>query len=302
MIVSLAGLLKASDWFVDSAEKIGLALGISPFIIGVTIIAFGTSLPELAASIAAVFDNESSLVLANALGSNITNVTLILSLVAIIGGGIVFEKDMMSIDIPLLITSAALLCFVLYDLHISIFDAFLLLGGLAIFLIYSFKGDENSERKVKEKVNIRYYLLVLVSGVMIYFGAKYTIFGITKLSEIAEIDPDLIGLTLLALGTSLPELIVSITAARKGSTEIAIGNVLGSNIFNTYAVVGIPAFFGDIEVSQNIMGFSLPLMVTITLLLAFMCFSKKISRWEGWMLLLFYVFYFGQLLTNAGFF
>lgn len=299
LVVSLAGLLKASDWFVGSAEKIGLSLGISPFIIGVTIVAFGTSLPELASSIAAVFDGESSIVIGNVLGSNITNITLILSLVAIVSGKIVFQKDVMNIDMPLLITSAALLCFVVYDQEVSIFDAVLLLVGLVIFLIYSFKGDEEEKAERTEKVGIQVYGLLIVAGAMVYFGADYTIFAVTGLSKIAGIDPEIIALSLVALGTSLPELIVSITAARKGRNEIAVGNVLGSNIFNTYAVMGIPSFFGELEISDTALSFSLPFMVVITLLFAFMCLSKRISKWEGWMLLLLYVFFVGQLLKDV---
>ncbi|MEM0991418.1 MAG: calcium/sodium antiporter [Bacteroidota bacterium] len=305
LVVSLAGLLKASDWFVDSAEKIGLSFGISPFIIGVTIIAFGTSLPELASSIAAMYDGKSSIVIGNVLGSNITNITLILGIVSVVGGSInlgrdVMGKDVMNIDIPLLITSAGLLWFIVYDREVSIFDAILLLLALVIFLAYSFKSDENEKKdKQKEKASAKSYFLLLLAGIGVYFGAEYTIFAIDNLSQLAGVDPSIIALSVLALGTSLPELIVSITAARKGSTELAVGNVLGSNIFNTYAVMGIPAFFGDIEITDNAINFSLPFMVTITLIFALMCLTKKISRWEGLMLLLLYTFFIGQLLSKV---
>lgn len=298
-VVSLTLLLKASDWFVVAAEKIGLSFGISPFIIGVTIVAFGTSLPELAASIAGVLDGESSVVLGNVLGSNITNVTLILGVVAVVGGTIHFQKDVMKVDMPLLITSAALLYFVVYDRRVSYFDAILLLIALIIFLAYSFKGQEEEKGERTPKVGIKTYLLVVVAGILVFVGAKYTIFAVTKLSEIAQIDPDIIALSLIALGTSLPELIVSVTAARKGRTEIAVGNVLGSNVFNTYAVMGIPRFFGELEITETALDFSLPFMVVITLLFAFMCLSKSISRWEGMLLLLLYVYFVGELLKNA---
>ncbi|MEM9888917.1 MAG: calcium/sodium antiporter [Bacteroidota bacterium] len=299
LVISLSALLKASSWFVDSAEKIGLSFGISPFIIGVTIIAFGTSLPELASSIAAMYEDESSIVIGNVLGSNITNITLILGVVAVVGGTIHFTKDVMNIDMPLLLTSAGLLCFVVYDKNVSIFDAALLLVALVIFLAYSFKSDDEEKLESTEKASIKSYLLLLVAGVGVYFGAEYTILAVTSLSKIAGVDPEIIALSVVALGTSLPELIVSVTAARKGRTEIAVGNVLGSNIFNTYAVMGIPAFFGELEITDNALGFSLPFMTVITVIFAFMCLSKKISRWEGMMLLLLYVFFIGQLMKDV---
>ncbi|MEM1325637.1 MAG: calcium/sodium antiporter [Bacteroidota bacterium] len=300
LIVSLAVLLKASDWFVAAAERIGLSFGISPFIIGVTIVAFGTSLPELASSIAAVLDNESSIVLGNVLGSNITNVTLILGVVAVVGGTIHFRKDVMNIDMPLLLTSAALLTFTIYDRVLSLFDAFLLLSGLVIFLVYSFRSkDEEEAEEERPKVTFKSYLIVIAASALVFFGAKYTIFAVSELAARADISPEVIALSVIALGTSLPELIVSITAARKGRTEIAVGNVLGSNIFNTYAVMGIPPFFGQVEITESALQFSLPFMIVITLLLAFMCLSKKISRWEGMMLLLFYAYFVSELLKDA---
>ena len=138
-IASLATLLKASDWFVDSAEAIGLSLGISPFIIGVTIVAFGTSLPELATSIASVFAGESEIVIGNVVGSNITNIALVLGLTAVVVKKIEIENDLWLIDMTFLWASAFLLWFVLYDLQLNTFECILLLLGLALFLTYSFK-------------------------------------------------------------------------------------------------------------------------------------------------------------------
>jgi len=298
-VVSLAVLLKASDWFVDAAERIGLSLGIPPFVIGVTIIAFGTSLPELASSIAAVVSGESEIVIGNAVGSNITNIALILGFVAIVGSKIELEKDLMKIDMPLLLGSAALLWFIVNDRQVSLLEAIILLAGLVIFLAYSFQDDENARGEKLVKTNWRDVVQLIAGGALVYFGANYTIFGISELSAVAGIDPEIIALSLVALGTSLPELIVSIAAARKGQTEIAVGNVIGSNIFNTYAVVAIPSFFGALKIPENVISFSLPFMIALTGLLAIMCLSHKISRWEGWMLFLLYCFFAVELFKNA---
>ncbi len=294
--VSLFALLKASDFFVDAAEKIGLSLGIPPFIIGVTIVAFGTSLPELASSIEAVLMNDSKIVIGNVVGSNIANIALVLGLVAVVGKQVKVNEHIMNVDIPILVTSAFLLWFVVYDQHVSYVEAFLLLAALAIFLIYSLNNDDGEETE-KTKVGWQSIAILLVAGVVIKFSAEYTIISISKLSELMGIGSEVIAQSFVALGTSLPEVFVSMAAIRKGKTDMAVGNILGSNIFNTYAVIGIPAFVGNLVIPENMLNFGLPYMVALTLIFAVMCISKKISRWEGMMLLLFYVLFMIELFT-----
>ncbi len=298
-VVSLFGLIKGADFFVDSAEKIGLSLGISPFIIGATIVGFGTSLPELASSIASVYAGASEMIVGNVIGSNVFNVAVALALVAIIAGEIEFEKDIMNNDIPMLIFSSFLMYFVLYDLEISIFEAILLLLGVVIFLLYTLKDDEDRVGKDKRPKAIgKDYLLLLVGMGLIYFGAVYTIEAVVYFAEELNVSQNLIGLTVVAFGTSLPEIVVSLTAVKQGSASMAVGNVLGSNIFNTFAVLGIPRFFGKVEVNPEILKFSLPFMVALSLLLATMSISRKITRWEGWLLLLFFGFYLVEVLKG----
>ena len=294
-ILALGVLLKGSDWFVDAAEEIGLSWGISPFIIGVTIVAFGTSLPELAASIVSVMEGDNGIVVGGAVGSNITNICLVLAIVAISVKELKIDTNIMNIDMPYLIGSAFILFFILKDLEISLSDSFILLGGIVIFLIYSFKVDEDDLEAKRISASTKSYLLLLVGGVFVYFGAEYTIISIKELSKMAGIDQGIIALSLVALGTSLPELIVSLAAARKGKTELAVGNVLGSNIFNTYVVMSVPSFFGTIAVKESFLDFSVPFMVAITILFYIMCHSGRISRWEGLMLLAFYGFFILEL-------
>ncbi len=302
-VVSLLVLLKASDWFIDSAERIGLSLGVSPFIIGVTIVAFGTSLPELATSIASVFSGESEIVVGNVVGSNITNIALVLGLAALVVGKIELEYNIWHIDMPFLWGSAFLLWFALSDFHFSLFESLLFLTGIVIFLAYSFRsqGKEEAEEIAEEsdKPGWKTYGMLLLGGILVYFGADYTIFSIIQLSEIAGINPEVIALSAVALGTSLPEVIVSLNAARRGKASIAVGNVLGSNIFNTYIVMGIPSLFGKLEVPANINELYLPLMVGMTILFGIMTNNRKITRAEGAVLLLFYAFFFAELLDGA---
>jgi cation:H+ antiporter len=293
-VVSLAVLLKAADWFIDAAETIGLNLGIPPFIIGVTIVAFGTSLPELATSIASVYAGESAIVVGNVIGSNITNIALVLGLTAFYVKEVYLEKSVWNIDLPYLLGSSFLLWFVLRDQQFSLFEAILFFIGIIIFLAYSFSSNKEEE-VVRTKIRTRTIVFLILGGTLVYFGADYTIFSIKKLSSIAGISPEVIALTAVALGTSLPEVIVSLNASRKGKTSIAVGNVLGSNIFNTYAVMSIPSFFGTLDIPDGILTFSLPLMIVMTVLFGIMCISMKISRWEGLFLLMFYTFFVVEL-------
>ncbi len=296
-IGSLAVLLKASDWFIDSAEEIGLSFGISPYIIGVTIIAFGTSLPELATSVASVLAGESEIVIGNVIGSNITNIALVLGLVAIYVKEIKLETNIWKIDMPFLYFTAFFLWFVLQDQQVSYFEAGLLLLALVVFLVFSLKSDDGDEKEVHPKASVKSYILMFVGAALVWLGAKYTVVSIQELSSIAGIGSGVIALSAVALGTSLPEVIVSLNAAKKGKTGIAIGNVLGSNIFNTLAVVGIPAFIGDLVIKPEILSFSLPLMLVMTILFGVMCFSKTISRWEGFILVIFYLYFLVELFT-----
>lgn len=300
-IVSLAFLVKASDWFVNGAETIGIALGIPSFIVGVTIVAVGTSLPELASSISAVFAGSTDIVAGNAIGSNITNIVLVMGLVAMLSKEkIEIKRDIMDVDIPMLVASALILWFLIADLNFTMLDAAVLIAGMFIFLAYTFtkSGDDDDEKIVRQKVGWKTIALVVGSGALIYFSANYTVTSIQKISNLLGIGTGVIALSLVALGTSLPEVLVSVTAARKGNTEIAFGNVMGSNIFNTFAVMGIPRFLGPIEIPATIVEFSLPMMVGITILFAVICLSRKISRFEGMFLLLFYLVFMIGLFSN----
>ena len=292
-VVSLIVLLYASDKFVDSAEKIGLSLGISPFIIGVTIIAFGTSLPEMATSIAAVYSGTSEIVVANVIGSNITNILLVLGITAYVGKEIIMDFDVMDTDMPMLFGSAFLLYFVLSDGYFSTIEVAVFIVGLVIFLISSFKQDKAAKEDCPT-ASVMDYILLLLAGVFVFLGANYTIHAIEEIATIAQINPHVIAITVVALGTSLPELIVSITAARKGKHAMAVGNVLGSNLFNTYAVMGISALFGTLTIPDELVAFDLLFMVAVTILFGIICIRKRISQWEGAVLVLFYIFFIGH--------
>jgi cation:H+ antiporter len=303
-IISLLVLLKAAQYFTQSAERIGLFLGIPPFIVGVTIVSIGTSLPELISSIIAVLKGSSEIVVGNAIGSNITNIFLVLGVVAIAGKKLEITYELIHVDLPLFVGSAFLLAGTLWDGFITLSEALLLLGGYVLYFHFALnveKGHTHDYEIEKEtealgrRLDRKTIVIFILSAFFIYIGARYTVESIIKLSDVLEIGKEIIAASAVALGTSLPELIVSATAAKGGKPELAIGNVLGSNIFNAFAVVGFSAFFGTLIIPTSILTFALPLMLIATLLYVFITQDKQITQWEGGLLVIFYIFYIGKL-------
>ena len=301
-IASLSVLIKASDFFTDSAEKIGLHFGVPAFIVGVTIVAFGTSLPEIITSIISVLKDSSEIVVGNVVGSNIANIFLVFGLTAIIARKMTITHDIIKVDLPFLAGSALLLAASIWDGEFNRFEAVLCLAGLGIYLLYSvnskdkLKEEEDEELEKKKKGSPwKAFVILAISAAFIYLGANFTIEAIIKLSELLNLGKEVIAVSAVAFGTSLPELVVTISAVRKNKPEIAVGNVLGSNIFNAFAVMGIPALIGPLAIPASIITFSLPMMLIATVLFILMMQDRKIANWEGWLLLLFYVFFIVKL-------
>jgi cation:H+ antiporter len=305
-IVSLGVLIKSSDYFTESAEKIGIHFGIPAFIVGVTIVAFGTSLPELVSSLIAVFAGSSEIVAANVIGSNIANILLVLGIAAIIAKKFTISHEIESVDLPMLIGSAFLLFMMCLDGKFTFGEGIIMLLGIILYIMYAIsshkesleKDDKHVEGIKKENIGFSTWGILVTSVVFIFIGAKYTIDSVIVISDILDIGKDIIAVIAVALGTSLPELMVTVSAARKGNAEMAVGNVLGSNIFNSFMVMGIPALFapwfvseGYLKVSTELISFALPIMIIATLLYVFMTRDKKITQWEGWTLILVYVFF-----------
>lgn len=307
-VVSLFVLIKASDYFTHSAEKIGLFFGIPAFIVGATIVAVGTSLPELISSIFAVLRNSSEIVVGNVVGSNVANIFLVLGIAAIVGQKMKLTYELVHVDLPLLIGSAFLLAVTIWDGIFSFPEALLCIAGIILYLLYTINTKKKHERieikketkeEVKQgrKLDRKTLVILAVSAFFIYLGAKYTVESVIKLSEIFNIGKEIIAISAVALGTSLPELMVTIAAAKKGKPEMAVGNVLGSNIFNALAVMGIPALIGTLIIPYSILTFGLPMMLIATLLYFFITHDKEVTKWEGWLLVIFYVFFIGKLFS-----
>lgn len=294
-------LIKGADIFTDYSEKLSYIFGIPKFIVGVTVIAIGTSLPELATSLIAVFRGSSEFVVGNVVGSNITNIMLIIGITAIVVRMIKIEWDIISIDLPFLLFSAIFLWFVSADGLITPVEGLMGLGSAIIFILYIIHETKKSNGVKKEKLTAKIPLMIILGGVMIYLGAKYTITSVLTLTELFGLsNTSIIALTIVALGTSLPELMVSISAALKKNYEMAMGNVLGSNIFNTFIVIGIPSLFAGkagLMVSPNIIGVALPFMVAATFLYIVATQDKKVTMYEGLMFVVVYGLFIMKILN-----
>jgi cation:H+ antiporter len=304
-IFSLIVLVKSSDYFTEAAERIGIYFRLPAFIIGVTIVAFGTSLPELVSSIISVINGSSEIVIGNVIGSNITNIFLIAGVGAILLRKINIGYELLHIDLPILIGSAFFLAAAIWDGVFSFGEAIIALIGLVIYLAYTLYTEKTPKDKeiVKEakkeikqkKLTGMTWVILVLSIIALYFGADFTVRSIINLSEILNVGKEIIAVTVVALGTSLPELMVTISAVRMKNPEIVVGNILGSNIFNTFAVMGIPALFGTLIIPSTMITLGLPLMLIATLLFFFMTQEKELTNWEGLILILFYVFFIGKL-------
>jgi len=312
-IISLAVLIKSSDYFTTSAEKIGLWLGIPAFFIGVTIVAIGTSLPELISSIIAVIDGSSEIVVGNVIGSNIAKIFLILGVAGIIAKDqLELSRNLLHVDLPFLVGTSFLLAIMIWDGIFTMGEGILLLFVLIIYSIYLIQSRQKPDKEVrkqlrgvkgelanhsisKKKISPKVWVILLLSVVGIYFGARFTVESVIELARLFSIGAEVIAVSAVAFGTSLPELMVTISAAKKNKPEIAVGNILGSNIFNILAVMSIPSFFGALIIPTSILFFSLPVMIIATLMFFFITQNKEITKWEGWILLVFYVLFIGKL-------
>ncbi|RMF54589.1 sodium:calcium antiporter [Candidatus Woesearchaeota archaeon] len=296
LILCLAVLIKSSDFFTDAAKKTGVILGVSPFIVGVTIVALGTSLPELSSAIWSVLKGSSEIVAGNVVGSNIANILLIIGIAALVSKKMRVKFDLTETDLPFLTGTTFLVGMMLLDRKFSLGDAIICLAVYSFYLVYlgskrKKELTQTAEKEIKWSVPLLLPIILILSGLGIYFGSKYTIVAVIRLSELLNIGSDVIAISVIALGTSLPELAVTVAAARKNHPEIAFGNIIGSNIFNILVVFGIPGLISDLRISDQIIQFGLPMLIGTTILFYFFSENREINKWEGGMFLLIYVFF-----------
>lgn len=288
-VVSLVMLVFSADKFIEYAEKIGLSLGIPSFVIGVTVVALGTSLPELVSSIFAILEGSPEIVIGNVVGSNITNILLVLGTVAVISKRFGITFNFKKIDLPFFVISTVYLIVTCYDLRYTLIEAIIGLVLLISYLSITLSSGQDLGEDESPRLKPVFFLFLLLGGFGIYLGARYNVASVIHIGDILKINPAIIALTAVALGTSLPELFVSIAAIRKNNAEIAVGNVLGSNIFNSLAIMSIPRFVGELNIPKTVATISFPILIGASLLFIVFTWNKKVNWVHGIILLFMYV-------------
>ncbi len=276
-VVGLVMLCFGGNWLVSGGVAIAKKFRISNLVIGMTIVAYGTSTPELAASIQAAGEH-SAIILGNIIGSNIANVGMVIGIAAIIVP-LAVSKSVLRKEIPIMLGVSLLLILISIDGVISQYDGVILLAGLGLFAYYTFKDamkqraehKENEEKVEQSKNNV--YLksagLIGIGVVLLYVGAILTVDNAVILAKEFGLSEKIIGLTVIAIGTSLPELITSIVAIRKGHTDIGVGNIIGSNIYNILMIMGIGAVLGGVMVDADVyVDYAIMIIFSLSLLIA----------------------------------
>lgn len=293
-------LAKGANWLVDGASSVARRIGVAPIVIGLTVVAFGTSSPELIVNLVAAAEGRTGLSFGNVIGSNIANVLLILGTAAAITP-LAIKRDTIWKEIPLAFLAAALVWVMANDRlltgrpvdAIDRIDGIVLLSFFVVFLYYTLGLSKVDAPKPDIEVRSPSVsvLTVLIGIVALSFGGVFTVNGAKDLAALAGVSDTLIGLTVVALGTSLPELVTSVVAARRGQADLAVGNVVGSNIFNVFWILGISAVISPLPVSRQASLDALvgALVVGLLFLSCYVGRPRILQRWQGALFVAIYV-------------
>ena len=299
LIAGFVMLVKGADWFVDGAASLASRLGIPQLVIGLTIVAMGTSLPEAAVSITAALKGNAGISIGNVVGSNILNILIILGITAVMVS-VAVQKSTLFYEIPfMLVITAVLLVMGVTGQAVTRIEGVILLLLFIVYLVYLyFLSKQSKEEEQEEKIEMPVWkciLLIVIGGVMIVRGSDFAVKGASELARTFGVSERFIGLTIVALGTSLPELVTSVTAARKGNADIAIGNIVGSNIFNILFVLGISALICDIPYAVSFRIDAVIGLIAGALLWLFSIRKRELRRGGGVAMLVAYAVYFVYL-------
>lgn len=294
-IVGLIMLCFGGNWLVSGGVSIARKFRISNLVIGMTIVAYGTSTPELAASVAAAGEH-SEIILGNIIGSNIANVGMVIGVAAIMAT-ILVSKSVLKKEIPIMLGVSFLLILLSLDGELSFYDGILLLAGLVVFGFYTYKDamkqrQENKENAEQGQKNIypKSFGLIGIGVALLYVGAILTVDNAVVLAKEFGLSEKIIGLTVIAIGTSLPELITSVIAIRKGHADIGVGNIIGSNIYNILMIMGVGAALGGVVIASDVyVDYAIMIIFSLSLLIAIK--TGVINRIMGVCLTIGYVAY-----------
>jgi K+-dependent Na+/Ca+ exchanger family protein len=303
LIVGFVMLTKGADWFVDGSSALAFRLGIPQLVIGLTIVAMGTSAPEAAVSITSALKGNEGITVGNVVGSNIMNILLILGIASVIVP-LAVQKSTRMIEIPYMIAITVLFGVLGYTGEMVtrveggiLWIAFLIYLGYLLWMAK--KGKEDNEPDEKQKSLPVQLLMILIGLICIVLGSDFVVDGATEIAKVIGISERIIGLTIVAFGTSLPELVTSIAAARRGNADIAIGNIVGSNVFNILFVAGTSALISPIVFESKFVLDTAVATATAVLLLVCVCNKEsKLKRSGGIIMLAAYAAYFVKLLIG----
>ncbi|MDP6652789.1 MAG: calcium/sodium antiporter [Gammaproteobacteria bacterium] len=309
IVLGFIGLIWGADKFVFGASALARNLGVSPLMIGLTIVAFGTSAPEIFSSALSALNNQPELAIGNALGSNLFNVGVALGVAAIISPlkppGSLIDKEIPALLLVTLVTGA-----LMFDLHMGYFDAFVLIGITAYFGYRLFRKrirtgtvPEIVDSELAAINSLQSVANLLVGLALLILSAQALVQAATSIAESLNVSTAIIGLTIVAFGTSLPELAASVTCVLKGHHDLAIGNIVGSNILNLLAVLPFPGLFSAGPIESSLLNRDYVMVLLLTVLLAFFCYRgikqhKMIGRLSGVIFLLIYCGWFTLMLVQ----
>ncbi len=298
LLVGFLCLVKGADWFVDGAANIAKKLGIPQLIIGLTIVAMGTSMPEAAVSITAATQQNAGITIGNVVGSNILNILIILGITAMITN-VAIQKSTLRYEIPfmLFITVVLIICGIT-GAEITFWEGVLFWALFIVYLVYLFimaRNDKSEEEDSKDVPIWKCLLMIVLGGILVVKGSDFAVEGATAIARYFGMSERFIGLTIVAFGTSLPELVTSVTAARKGNVDIAIGNIVGSNIFNILFVIGTTALICSVPFESKFYVDSLVALAAGVILWLGTFKNKELRRPCGIVMLLAYAAYFVYL-------
>lgn len=303
ILIGVIAVLWGADKFTDGAAAIARKMNIPEIVIGLTIVAMGTSAPELFTSVVSALKGSTGLALGNIVGSNIFNSLLIVGAAAAVAPISISQATIIK-DIPFALVASLLLTAVCLDGNLTRIDSLLLLIGFALFLAYTLQiarnGKTEDSKTEKSQALWKSILFIIIGLGCLIVGSNLFVSGASTVAEQLGVSDAIIGLTIVAGGTSLPELATSIISARKGQSGIAIGNVVGSNVFNILAILGITGFISPMTNLGGITTIDLTMLILSIILVWAMSFTKyKIERWEGFTLIGIFALYLGWLIYSA---
>jgi cation:H+ antiporter len=286
-VIAMGALIWGAELIIKESEKIALKFNIPEFIIGATLIALGTSLPEMAASIAASLNHKPDIAIANVIGSNVLNITLVLASVFLIARKIIPKRDFFAKDSTWALVPVLIFVLMILDGEISRFDAILLLLLMGAYLLFLLQDAKSIPLEELDEIDVSHFswmstIPILIGGfILVIVGAHFTVESASEIAKSFGISEWIIGIIMVSLGTSMPELVVSISAAAKGKVDMAIGNIIGSNLANTTVVLGAAALANPMPIDAPAYLFDIATMIVATLLLVFITANKLYNKSAG---------------------